>query len=399
MILQKGSKMVSFKDETNFVHGIDVKYLTRDLVPPLHMTSTYIFDDADHGARLFAGDFEENDFLYTRDNNPTIDQLQKKMARLEGGKGAIATASGMAAIFIAAISLLKPGDNFVSCSTLYGGTYAFFTQKLSKLDMTARLIQSKHCHDIEKIKEQIDERTKFLYIETPSNPTLDIIDIKFWADIAKEFNIPLIVDNTFASPYLQKPLTLGADIVVHSATKYLGGHGDLVGGIVVAKGLIEIIRSYAFHYGPIMSPFNAWLILRGLKTLPVRMDRQCENAFKIVLFLNNHEKVERVYHPSFSDHQIVENQMRDHGAMIAFVLKGGMEAGKKFIDSVKLWIRTISLGDCESLVQHPASMTHSTYSADELKLAGIPEGLIRASVGIEDHVDLIDDLEKALEKV
>lgn len=392
--------MRKYSDETDVVHGVKYKYPTRDHVAPCHMTSIYKFDCANDGSKLFQGESVGESFLYTRANNPTIDQLQRKMVELERGEDAIATSSGMSAIASVIMSLAEPGDNFIACSTIYGGTYAYFTNEVKKLKIDVKFLSAEMCNDREIVEKSIDKKTKFIYIETPANPTLSIMDISMLASVAGISKIPLIVDNTFATPYLQKPLELGASVVVHSATKYLNGHGDLIAGIIVGKNpYMEKIREYCFHMGPIMSPYNAWLILRGLKTLAVRMDRQCENAEFIVKMLDGDERIKKVYYPGLKSHQgyeIAHWQMKKPGAMIAFEVNGGIEHGKMFLDNLELITRTISLGDCESLAQHPASMTHSTYTPEERKKAGIDDGLIRLSVGIEYIGDLTNDINNAL---
>ncbi|MDM8523935.1 aminotransferase class I/II-fold pyridoxal phosphate-dependent enzyme [Desulfococcaceae bacterium HSG8] len=386
--------------ETEIVHGTHSAHSTSmDLVPPIHMTSTFRFKNADHGAGIFQGTSEG--YVYTRISNPTVDLLQEKIAVLEQGESAIATSSGMSAIASVSLALAKPGDNFIACSTVYGGTFALFNKHLRDFKIEPRFVYPSSYASKDRIEALVDENTRFLYMETPANPTLDVADIGLWASVAKPHNIPLIVDNTFASPYLQRPLTLGADIVVHSATKYLGGHGDLIGGIIVGtKKMTDHIREeYVTHYGPIMSPFNAWLISRGIKTLAVRMEKHSSNALKIAQWLEGHSKVKKVYYPglvSHSGHHIAKKQMKKFGGMIAFEVKGGIPAGKIIMDNVKLCILAVSLGDCETLIQHPASMTHSTYTREERAKAGISDGLIRLSVGIEDPDDIIADLDRTL---
>lgn len=389
--------MKKFAKETQIVHGIHTgDKNTLDLVAPIHMTSAFQFKNADHGAGLFAG--KDEGHIYTRISNPTLSLLQEKMAVLEGGEDSIVTSSGMSAIASTALSLAKPGDNFISCTTVYGGTFALFTQRFKDLKIEARLIPpSSYCtaHEIEKL---MDKNTKFLYMETPANPTLDIIDIEIWAGMAKKRSIPLIVDNTFATPYLQNPLHLGADIIVHSATKYIGGHADIIGGVIVGtkKMMDQIRKKYVHYFGPTMSPFNAWLFLRGIKTLAVRMERQSINALKIAKWLEIHPKIENVYYPglvSHTAHHIAKKQMKYFGGMIAFEVRGGINAGKTVMNNVQICTLAVSLGDCDTLIQHPASMTHSTYTKEDRKNAGITDGLIRLSVGIESADDIIDDLE------
>ncbi len=392
--------MDKLSEETKIVHGIELNRLTsRDLAPPIHMTSNYKFDSAEHGAGIFAGTHEG--YVYSRISNPTVDLLQEKMALLEGAEAAIATSSGMAAIASTSLTLAKPGDNFIACNSLYGGTFTFFNTRLKKLKIYPHFISPSASNSKKHVEKLIDENTRFLYLETPANPTLDVIDIELWASIADENNLPLIIDNTFASTYLQKPLIHGATIVIHSATKYLSGHGDVVGGIIVGnEAIINRVREeYMKDFGPIMSPFNAWLILRGIKTLALRMQRHSDNALYISRWLENHPLVESVYYPgltSHSSHRIAKKQMKKFGGMIALEVKGGMEAGKKILNNVKLCILAVSLGACETLIQHPASMTHSTYTKEDREKAGITDGLIRISVGLENADDIVADLENAL---
>lgn len=396
-------KKIPLSEETNIVHGTHSHHSSSmDLVAPIHMTSTFKFKNADHGAGVFAGTSEG--YVYTRISNPTIDLLQEKMAVIEGGEAAIATSSGMSAIASVSLSLAKPGDSFVSCNSVYGGTFALFNHHLKSFKIKPKFISPSSCCSTKQIEKLIQKNTRFLFVETPANPTLDVIDIEMWVSIAKKHKIPLVVDNTFATPYLQKPLTLGADIVIHSATKYLGGHGDIIGGIIVSnqKMIDHIKESYVMHYGPVISPFNAWLILRGIKTLALRMDKHCDSALKIANWLKGHPKVLNVHYPgleSHPGHDIALKQMKKFGGMIAFEVNGGITAGKRVMNNVKICILAVSLGDCETLIQHPASMTHSTYSKKEREKAGITDGLIRLSVGLENVDDIISDLDNTLSLV
>ncbi len=395
--------MKNFAKETQIVHGAPIRHVTsRDLAPPIHLTSTFTFEDSNQGSGVFDGSHEG--YVYTRISNPTVDLLQEKIAVLEEGEAAIATASGMAAVAAAGMALAKPGDNLVSCTTLYGGVFALFDKHFKDLNIQARFISPRNGASRDRLERLIDEKTRFLYMETPANPTLDVIDIALWASAARKAGIPLIVDNTFASPFLQRPLALGADIVVHSATKYLGGHGDIIGGLIVGSremmGLIQ--EEHTKNFGPIMSPFNAWLFLRGVKTLALRMERHGENALCIAKWLESHPEVTRVYYPglpSSPGHAIAKKQMKNFGGMIAFEVKGGVAAGRALMDNLRLCVIAVSLGDCETLLQHPASMTHATYSKEDRKKAGITDGLIRLSVGIEHVDDIIADLENALASV
>ena len=385
--------------ETQVVHGIHTGDTnTLDLVAPIHMTSAFEFKNAAHGAGLFSG--KDDGYIYTRISNPTVSMFQAKMAILEGGEDAIATSSGMSAIASIALSLAKPGDNFVSCATVYGGTFALFTENLKALQIEARLISPALSDSKKAIESLVDKKTRFLYMETPANPTLDVIDIEMWAGIARKHLIPLVVDNTFATAYLQNPLLIGADVVVHSATKYISGHADTIGGVIVGKKkMMDRIRAeYIHHLGPTMSPFNAWLFLRGIKTLAVRMERHCLNAMRVAEWLNSHPKVTKVYYPglpSHPGHSIAKKQMKCFGGMIAFEVSGGIKAGQAVMDNVHICRLAVSLGDCDTLIQHPASMTHSTYTKEDRTAAGIPDGLIRISVGIEHADDIIKDLENS----
>lgn len=385
--------------ETQVVHGIHTGDTnTLDLVAPIHMTSAFEFKNAAHGAGLFSG--KDDGYIYTRISNPTVSMFQAKVAILEGGEDAIATSSGMSAIASIALSLAKPGDNFVSCATVYGGTFALFTENLKALQIEARLISPALSDSKKAIESLVDKKTRFLYMETPANPTLDVIDIEMWAGIARKHLIPLVVDNTFATAYLQNPLLIGADVVVHSATKYISGHADVIGGVIVGKKkMMDRIRAeYIHHFGPTMSPFNAWLFLRGIKTLAVRMERHCLNAMRVAEWLNSHPKVTKVYYPglpSHPGHPIAKKQMKCFGGMIAFEVSGGIKAGQAVMDNVRICRLAVSLGDCDTLIQHPASMTHSTYTKEERTAAGIPDGLIRISVGIEHADDIIKDLENS----
>lgn len=385
--------------ESKIVHGGQhPDKETGALSPPIYQTSTFAFRDADHGARLFKQ--EEEGHIYTRLSNPTIDLLASKIALLESAEAGLIFSSGLAAVFNVAVTLIKSGGHIVSDDTIYGGTFALLKNVLPNLGIDVTFIDAS---DTDKLASAITDKTKLIFIETPANPTLKIIDISACAEIARTRKIPLCVDNTFATPYLQRPIELGADIVVHSATKYFGGHGDIIGGVVVGKkDFIHELWDVAKEIGACNSPFNAWLILRGLKTLAVRMDRHCDNAMKIAEYLYGHKKVERVYYPGLSTHpgyEIARKQMSKFGGMVGFDLKGGKEAGKIIMNSVKLCILAVSLGDVDTLIEHPASMTHSTYSEEELRDCGIKPGFVRLSVGLEHCDDLIADLEQAFENI
>jgi methionine-gamma-lyase len=366
---------------------------------PIYQSSTFAFESAAQGAAIFAG--EREGYFYTRLGNPTQAAFEREMAFLERGEAALATSSGMAATTTAVFSLVEAGDNLVASGTLYGGTHKLFHDLMPRYGVTTRFVDA---NDPKAIAAAVDGKTKLFYIETPANPNLDIVDLALAAREAKRHGIPLLVDNTFATPYYQRPLTMGADVVIHSATKYIGGHGDTVAGVIVGRKdfvtrcRFEILRDL----GGVISPFNAWLLLRGLKTLPVRMERHSENALEIAQFLDFHPKVERVWYPGLRthpQHAIAARQMSGYGGMIAFELRGGHDAGVCLLDHVRLITLAVSLGDCDTLIEHPASMTHSTYSAEERASFGISDGLVRLSVGIEGVDDLIADLDQALETV
>jgi len=376
--------------ETDIVHGPKINnVLSNDLVQPIHMTSTFKFDSGDHGASLFKGEVEG--YVYSRMGNPTVKILEKKMAMLEGAENAVATSSGMSAISSLILALVESGKNIVSSGVLYGGTYALFNKELPKLKIETRFVHPNL--DFDGIVTFIDAKTKLLFIETPANPTLDVIDISLWTKIAKKFKIPLVVDNTFLTPYIQRPIEQGADVVVHSTTKYLNGHGDNIGGIVIGNNeIIEKVKNTVCYFGPSMSPFNAWLVLRGLKTLAVRMERHSENAWNVAAYLSEHNKINKVYYPQ-------TQETKKGGGIVAFELKNGLEAGKILMDNVKLCALAVSLGDCETLIQHPASMTHASYTKEERKKFGVSDGLIRLSIGLEHYVDIIKDLKQALKKI
>ena len=370
--------------------------MTGAISPPIYQSSTFAFKNSKHGADLFKGKAEG--YIYSRISNPTIDGLNREMAFLEGGEVALSFGSGLSACFNICISLCSSGDNFVSSHTIYGGTLALHKKVLPRIGIEARHVDGT---DLNLVEEAIDDKTRYIFIESPANPTISLIDIAACAEIAHRHNLKLVVDNTFATPYLQQPLKMGADVIVHSATKYIGGHGDCVAGIAVGdKEFITYMHKESLtDTGGVISPFNAWLLLRGLKTLPVRMDRHCENAMRVAQFLAFHPKVKWVSYPGLRthpQHELAAKQMTKFGAMIAFDIKGGIKEAMKIMDSVKLCTLAVSLGDCDTLICHPASTISSSYNEDELREAGITPGMIRISVGIEDVNDIMTDLNQAL---
>jgi methionine-gamma-lyase len=382
------------------VHGSGgVDPATGAISIPIYQSSTFAFKNAREGAKIFSG--EKEGYVYTRLGNPTQSALETEVAFLEGGEAALAFASGMAAISSVIFALCKAGMNVVASNTLYGGTHQLFKETLPGFDIQVVEVEGT---DLNNFEQNINEKTGCLFIETPANPTLAIIDIRELAKIAHKHDVPLIVDNTFQTPYFQRPLELCADIVIHSATKYIGGHGDTVAGIVVGKkAFIDNLRTHILRdLGGIISPLNAWLLVRGLKTLAIRMERHQENALEIAKYLAFHPKVKQVWYPGLTTHaqyELGKKQMSGFGGIVSFELKGGRKAGELLMNNINFFTLAVSLGDVDSLIEHPASMTHSTYSAEELEKIGISEGFVRLSVGIEDRHDLINDLSQALKKV
>ena len=367
------------------------------LTPPLHLTSTFAFDTAEAGGEIFAG--ERAGHIYSRISNPTLDLLEQRMASLEGAEAGLALASGMGAITSVLWTLLAPGDEVIVDKTLYGCTFAFMHHGLRKFGITVTHVD---LTDPENLTAAMNDRTRIVYFETPANPNMRLVDIAAVSAIAHQGGAQVVVDNTYATPYLTRPIALGADLVVHSATKYLGGHGDLVAGIVVGRAdVIQEIRLVGMKdmTGAVMAPFNAMLVMRGLKTLALRMDRHCASAQIVAEWLEGHPQVASVQFPglaSFAQHELAGRQMAQPGAMIAFELKGGLAAGQQMMNNLRMIARAVSLGDAETLIQHPASMTHSTYTPEERAAHGIGDGLIRLSVGLEDVADILDDLDDAL---
>ncbi len=386
---------------TQAIHAGQTKNPFGTLATPIYQTSTFVFDSVEQGQARFMG--EEEGYIYSRTKNPTITVAEEKVAMLEKGEHAMATSSGMGAISSTLWTLLKAGDHVVADKTLYGCTFALLSHGLTKFGVEVDFIDTA---DLETVKEKLKPNTRVVYLETPANPNLKITDIEEVAKIAHTNNYAkVVVDNTFATPYNQNPLTLGADIVVHSATKYINGHGDVLAGFVVGtKEMVEEIRGNGLKdmTGAILGPQEAYYIIRGLKTFEVRMERHCANAMKVAKWLAAHPKVEKVYYPGLEDHEgyeIAKKQMKNFGGIMSFELKGGFEAGKTLLNSVQLCALAVSLGDTETLIQHPASMTHSPYTREERLAAGITDGLVRLSVGLEDVEDIIADLEQGLAKI
>jgi len=365
-------------------------------VTPIYQTSTFSFRDADHGARCFSG--EEKGYIYTRIANPNINELEKAVAELENGFGGIASSSGMAAVNNVYLTLLGKGDHMISHNAVYGPSRGIMEKLYPKFGVEFDYVDTT---DVKNIEKAIKPNTKLLYLETPANPTIGITDLKAAVEIAHKHNIIVCVDNTFCSPYLQRPLDLGVDIVLHSMTKFINGHADIVGGMVVAKdeAMYNELRYIMVNVGFNMDPHQAWLVRRGLKTLSIRIDKAQENAIKVADYLEAHPKVEWILYPGLKSHpqyELAIEQMDGPGAMISFGVKGGLDAGKKVMNNVHLALLAVSLGGIETLIQHPASMTHSKLSKEARESAGITDGLVRLAVGIENIEDIIADLDHAL---
>ncbi|PIE83929.1 MAG: methionine gamma-lyase [Bacteroidia bacterium] len=367
---------------------------------PIYQSSTFVFDSAEQGGRRFA--LEEEGYIYTRLGNPNSTEIEAKLAELEGAEACLSAASGMGAITSALWTSVSAGDHIVAAKTLYGCTFALLNAGLSRFGVEVDFVDAR---DPQNVKAALKPNTKVVYLETPANPNMYISDIRAIAKLAHEHSadIQVYVDNTYCTPYLQRPFDLGANVVVHSATKYLNGHGDVIAGFVLGKKeFIDQVRFVGMKdmTGATLGPFEAYLIGRGMKTLALRMDRHCASAQKVAEFLESHPKVAKVMYPglkSFPQHDVAMGQMCQPGAMIAFELQGGIEAGRALINSCRLCIPAVSLGDAETLIQHPASMTHSPYTPEERAASDIAEGLVRLSVGLEDADDIIADLKQALE--
>lgn len=431
--IEEAFQMANYKFNTLQVHGgQEVDQTTKSRAVPIYQTTSYVFDDAKDGADLFG--LKKNGNIYTRIMNPTTDVFEKRMALLEGGKGALAVASGSAAITYAILNVAGAGDEIVAASTLYGGTYSLLSHTLKKYGITTHFVNP---DETEAFEEKINEHTKAVYIETIGNPGINIIDIEAVAEVAHAHQIPLIVDNTFGTPYLIRPIEHGADIVVHSATKYIGGHGTSIGGVIIDGGNfdwaasgkfpeftspdpsyhglipVEAFGDIAFimrarvnllrDTGAALSPFNAFLFLQGLETLSLRVERHVENAKKIARFLSEHEQVAWVNYPSLEGDKYYELAQKylpkGAGAIFTFGVKGGEEKAREFTESLELFSLLANVADAKSLVIHPASTTHSQLSEEELEAAGVKKDMVRLSIGIEDAEDLIADLAQAFEAI
>ncbi len=384
---------------TKLVHAGDYEDMFGSAVTPIYQASTFKFKDAKHGGDCFAG--RADGYIYTRIGNPTIDALENKLAELENGYRGIALASGMAAVSTVYMALLGQGKHIVSTNAVYGPSRAILERDFSRFGVEYSFVDTT---DLEAIKKAIRPNTTLLYIETPTNPTIEITDIKKVCEIAKQHNILVCVDNTFCSPYTQRPLDLGADIVLHSVTKFINGHADIVGGALIAKdpAVYKQLRQTMVYLGGNMDPHQAYLTSRGVKTLALRMDKSQESAMKIAQYLENHPKIDWVKYPglkSHPQHELAKKQMSGFGTMMSFEVKGGLKAGETLMNNVHLCMLAVSLGGVETLIQHPASMTHAGLSPQAREEAGITDGLVRFSVGIEEVEDIITDLDNALKLI
>ncbi len=389
----------NLREDSILVHGAEIENLYGAAVTPIYQTSTFKFKDADDGAACFAG--EAPGFIYTRIGNPTITALENTLAALEHGAKAIAVSSGMAAVNMVYAAFLKSGDHILSTDAVYGPSRVVMEKYWSNFGIESTYVDTSN---IENVKKSIRSNTKMLYIETPTNPTIAITDLKMCVEIAHQRDIIVVVDNTFCSPILQKPLDLGADISLHSMTKFLNGHADIVAGCVISKTkeIDAQLRAVMVNFGFNMDPTQAYMVIRGLKTLSIRVLKQQENAQIIAEWLEKHPKIEWVRYPGLSSHPqyaLGKEQMQGPGSLISFGLKGGIQAGKTLMNNVKLILLAVSLGGVESLISHPASMTHSKMNKEAREAAGISDGLVRFAVGIEAVEDIIEDLEQALAQI
>lgn len=385
--------------DTKLVHSGDFADAFGSAVTPIYQTSTFAFKNADQGAALFAG--KEQGYIYTRIGNPTIAALENKLADLENGLGAVAFASGMGAVSALYAATLKAGDHMVGSEAMYGPSRAIMESFFKDFGVQATFVDTS---DLLAVKAAIQPNTKLIYVESPTNPTMVLTDIEAVSSLAHEHHILMAVDNTFSSPYIQKPLDWGADIVLHSLTKFINGHADVVGGALIAKdpAVYARLRKTMAYFGANMDPHQAYMVIRGVKTLSLRIERASENAMKVAEYLENHPKIAWIKYPgltSYRQYDLAQKQMKLPGAMISFGVKGGFDAGKILMDNVQLALLAVSLGGVETLIQHPASMTHAAMRKADREAAGITDELVRFAVGIENVEDIIADLDQALAQI
>ena len=365
---------------------------------PLYLTSSFVFEDAEELRAAFADEFDRN--IYSRFSNPNTQELVDKICTLEGAEDGIAFASGMAAVFASFAALLSSGDHVVSARSIFGSTHSLFTKYFNKWNIETTYFNANTPQEVETV---IQPNTKIIYIETPTNPGLDVLDMEYLSEVAKKNNILLVVDNCFATPYLQKPIVFGADLVIHSATKLIDGQGRVLGGLIVGKSdLINEIRPFFRNSGSALSPFNAWVLSKSIETLAVRLDRHCENALALAKHLENHPKISKVKYPFLTTHpqyEIAKKQMLKGGNIVTFELKEGIKAVQVFLNQIQMCSLSANLGDTRTIVTHPATSTHIKLSIEERALVGITDGLIRLSVGLENIEDIKQDIDQALEKI
>jgi O-succinylhomoserine sulfhydrylase len=362
---------------------------------PLYLTSSFVFEDSEEMRASFAEEKDRN--LYSRFSNPNTSEFVNKIVVMEGAESGYAFATGMSAVFSTFAALLNAGDHIVSCKSVFGSTYSLFTKFLPKWNIHTSYFK---INEVDQIESLIQPNTKILYAESPTNPAVDILDLELLNSIAKKHGLLLVIDNCFATPYLQNPIKFGADIVIHSATKLIDGQGRVLGGVAVGKKeLIKEIYLFSRNTGPAMSPFNAWVLSKSLETLAVRVERHCENALKVAEFLEKHSAINQVKYPFLKSHpqyEIAKKQMKLGGNVVAFEIKGGLEAGRKFLDNIKMCSLSANLGDTRTIITHPASTTHSKLSVEDRLETGLTDGLVRISVGLEHIDDIINDIKKAI---
>ncbi|WP_233885146.1 trans-sulfuration enzyme family protein [Tenacibaculum piscium] len=387
---------MSYQFETQAIRNQTERSQFSEHSTPLYLTSSFVFEDAEDMRASFAEEKDKN--LYSRFSNPNTTEFVNKIVAMEKAEAGYAFATGMAAVFSTFGALLNAGDHIVSCRSVFGSTHSLFTKYFPKWNIQTSYF---NINQLEKIEGLIQPNTTILYAETPTNPAVDIIDLELLGEIARKHNLLLIIDNCFATPYLQNPIDFGADLVIHSATKLIDGQGRVLGGVTVGKAdLIREIYLFSRNTGPAMSPFNAWVLSKSLETLSIRVDKHCENALKVAEFLENHPKVNLVKYPFLKSHpkyEIAKKQMRFGGNIVAFEIKGGINAGRKFLNSIKMCSLSANLGDTRTIITHPASTTHSKLSEIDRLEVGITDGLVRCSVGLENVIDIINDLKQALE--
>lgn len=387
--------MSNHKIETKAIRTQIERSVFQEHSNPLYLTSSYVFDDAEDMRASFAEEKERN--LYSRYSNPNTSEFIEKICLMEGADSGFAFASGMAAIFSTFAALLNAGDHIISSNSIFGSTQTMFKNIFPKWNISTSYFKAT---DLSEIENLITPNTKLIYAESPTNPGVDILNLEYLGEVAKKHQLILIIDNCFATPYLQQPIKFGADLVIHSATKLIDGQGRVLGGVTVGKAnLIQQIYLFSRNTGPALSPFNAWILSKSLETLAVRVDKHCENALKVAQFLEKQSNINVVKYPFLKSHpqyKLAKKQMKHGGNVIAFELKGELEAGRDFLDSVKLLSLTANLGDTRTIVSHPASTTHAKLTQEERLAVGISDGLIRISVGLEHTDDVISDIAQAL---